>query len=54
MSHKDIGDLISDLNKLPAAFDQLLRATTIDLTFPVVPRIMEVFLSVMKRVKTYL
>ena len=54
MSYKDIGDLIADLNKLPEAFDQLLRAITIDFTFLVVPRLMEVFFSVMKRVKTYL
>ena len=34
-SYKELGDFIADLNKLPAAFDQLLMAIKIALTLPV-------------------
>ena len=42
VSYIDLGDLISDLKKLPSTFDHLL------------PRLTKDFFSVLKRVKTYL
>ena len=52
--HADLFHLFSDLNKLPEAFDQLIKLLRIALTLPVSTASNERFFSVLKRVKSYL
>ena len=52
--HASIFHLFTDLNKLPDAFDQLIKLLRISLTLPVSTASNERFFSVLKRVKNYL
>ena len=51
---RNLNDLVTDLNKLPVTFDQLLKVLKIVLALPVSTALNERFFSVLKRVKNYL
>ena len=51
---KKIHNMVKDLSRFTAAFDQFLKLIKIDLALPVSTASNERFFSVLKRVKTYL
>ena len=50
---KDITDIFTELNVLPASFDQLIKLIKIIITLPVTTASNELFFSALKRVKSY-
>ena len=54
MDEPEIFDVLLELQKLPLAFDQLIKLIRIAISLPVSTASNERFFSILKRVKTYL